>query len=140
MGKKILSKKGFIITTDSFIGIILMAFIIIVSIFYISIINLSAWNSIDLINNSRDISIVLEKSGVFKNSVEQESSELLLENLNATKENICFEVKIDKINFEDFIIVKKSGCTKKTEESLIVNRTFVDGNNFYITTVEAWYK
>jgi hypothetical protein len=133
--------KGFIISTDSFLGLTLMAFIILIAIFYISIISLDSWNSIDLINTSRDEIALLEKNNVLKNSITQASNELIIEKLNETTQNICFEVSIYEYGntFPD-LIAKKSGCVKNTDELFIVNRSFVTDTNFYTAKIESWYK
>ncbi len=125
--------RGFVISADSFLGLTLMAFIIIVSLFYSSQVNLSSWNSIDLINSARDISIVLEKSNTLENSVFLNSSELLVEKLNSTPNNVCFEVSIFSSNSDlAKVIATKSGCTKVFLEKFSVDRSFVVDSYFYL--------
>jgi hypothetical protein len=138
--------KGFILTFDSFLGIVLLFFLILATFFYISQISFDSWNSIDLITYARDEATVLEKNLVFENAIRQGSSELIRQNLNATHNPICFEASI----FEDnnitspVIIATKSGCVKNSDSIYAINRTVVVKNNadinFYLIKMEAWYK
>lgn len=136
-----MNKNGFVISTDSFLGLTIIAFVIIASLFYLSQINFSSWNSVYLINSARDVAIVLEKSDSFKNSVFLNSSELITEKLNATPDSKCFEVSIFGENYVDPKIVSlKPGCVKLFREKFSIDRSFVVDNNFYLAKVEVWYK
>ena len=70
--------KGFIITTDAFIGLTLLALITVISFFYLSTVVQSSWNTVDLINLARDEATVLEKQQIFENAIKQSSADLLL--------------------------------------------------------------
>lgn len=136
-----MNKKGFIISTDSFLGLTIIAFVIVISLFYLSQVNLSSWSSIYLIDSARDVSIVLEKSDTLKNSVLLNSNELITQKLNATPDNICFEVNIfDSENNFPKLIALKSGCSKVFSKMFSVDRSFVVDSNFYLAKIEAWYK
>ena len=138
--------KGFILTSDAFLGLTLLALLIVVSFGYVSQINPMVWNNVDLINAGRDVSITFEKSNVFENTIKQSSSELLLDKLDATPNSFCFEINI----FEEAnltvpkINVMKAGCTKSFDEFVVVNSSLVVNNNddveFYLVSVGVWYK
>ncbi len=136
-----MNKKGFVISTDSFLGLTLLSLIIIFSLFYLSQLNVFAWDSVNLIDSARDVSVVLEKSGVFENSVKLGSSELLLEQLNATPQRICFEVIIfDKNSLNPLLISTKAGCLVQNFQRFSINRSFIVDSNFYLSKIEVWYK
>jgi hypothetical protein len=141
-----LNDSGFILTFDSFLGVVLLFFLFLASFFYISQVNFDSWNSIDLITLARDELTVLEKNKVFENAILGNSSELIRQNINSAPNPICFEASI----FEDnditspVIIATKTGCDKVAESVFAVNRTIVVNNNddinFYLVKMEAWYK
>ena len=136
-----MNNKGFIISTDSFLGLTLLSLIIIFSLFYLSQLNVFAWDSVTLIDSARDLSTILEKSKTFENSVRLESSELIVEKLNATQERICFEVTIfEKNSLNPKLISTKAGCSTQSSEKFSVDRSFVLDSNFYLAKIEAWYK
>ncbi|MBT4191776.1 MAG: hypothetical protein HOE11_00560, partial [Candidatus Diapherotrites archaeon] len=86
-----MNDKGFILTFDSFLGVVLLFFLFLASFFYISQVNFDSWNSIDLIDLARDELTVLEKNGVFENAILGNSSELIRQNINSAPNPICFE-------------------------------------------------
>ncbi len=140
-----MKNNGFVITLDSFLGLTLLFFLIITSLYYVSQISFSSWNNIDLINSSRDLSIVLEKGNYLEDAIIQGSSELLLEKINSTPQSICFEVSLIPENSSfSTIIASKSGCSKSYDELIVVNRAIVvnDGDDFdfFVVSIEAWYK
>ena len=138
--------KGFIISTDAFIGLSMLAFIVLISFFYLSTVSLNSWNTVDLINLTRDEASVLEKQFVFENAVKQSSADLILSKINATPDSHCFEVSIfaeTNLNVPT-IYALKTGCTKSYDQLVVANRTFIvntDTNiGFYIAKLGAWYK
>ena len=139
-----MKNKGFVLTTDSFIGITLLALFMLISLSLTSQVKINAWNNIDLVVVTRDIGIVLEKNNVLENAVLQGSSEILLSSLNSTPKATCFEINLYKSN--DLVVPKisaiKAGCTKNFDELIIINRSFVVNSNdvnFYIAKIGGWY-
>jgi hypothetical protein len=138
--------KGFIISTDAFIGLSMLAFIVVISFFYLSTITLTSWNTIDLINTTRDEVTVLEKQQVLENAIKQSSADLILSKLNATPDSQCFELSIFSENNLDIPILYtlKTGCTKNYTHLVVADRTVVvntDTNvEFYIAKLGGWYK
>jgi hypothetical protein len=140
-----LKSKGFILTFDAFLGLTLLAVLIIVSFGYVAQVNPIVWNNIDLINAGRDVSITFEKSNVFSNAIKQNSSELLVDKLDATPNSFCFEINIfESANlYVPKINVIKAGCNKNFDEFVVVNSSLVVNNgslDFYMVGVGVWYK
>ena len=139
------SNKGFIITSDSFLGFTMIVLISLIALSYLSQLNTNTWNNVDLINSGRDLSIVLEERDIFKDSIAQQSSELLFESLNATQNSYCFEISLYEDNESvPKIVAVRTGCTKNFTELIVINRSFViDSNNSitnYYAKIEVWYK
>ena len=140
-----MKNNGFVVTSDSFLGLTLLFLLVLASIYYTSQISFDSWNNIDLINSARDLSTVLDKGNFFENAIKQGSSELLLEKINLTPQSFCFEVSVFPENVVvPSLVASKSGCVKNYEELIVVNRAIVvnDVNSisFYTACVEAWYK
>ncbi|MDD4251196.1 MAG: hypothetical protein PHX27_03325 [Candidatus ainarchaeum sp.] len=145
MKKDNLGSKGFVITSDSFLGLTILFVLILASMFYISQVSFNSWNNIDLINSARDVLIVFDKASYFENAILQGSSEVLVEKINSTPKSLCFELSlIPKDSSIPLIIALKSGCFKNFNELIVVNRSIIvnDGASvsFFTARVEAWYK
>jgi len=138
--------KGFIISTDAFIGLSLLAFFVVISYFYLSTVSLTSWNTIDLIDVTRDEITVLEKQQVLENAIKQSSADLILSKINATQDSLCFELSIFSQSNLDvpMLYAIKTGCTKNYEQLVVADRTLVvntDTNvEFYIAKIGGWYK
>lgn len=138
--------KGFIITTDAFIGLTLLALITVISFFYLSTVVQSSWNTVDLINLARDEATVLEKQQIFENAIKQSSADLLLSKLNATADSHCVEVSIfSESNLTvPTLYALKTGCTKNYSQLVIADRSVIVNNgidvDFYVAKVGVWYK
>jgi hypothetical protein len=139
----LLKNNGFIITSDSFLGLTLLFLLVLISMLYVSQINFDYWNNINLIDSARDVSIVFDKGNFFEQAILEGSSELLLEKLNVTPGQLCFEISILPEDSEiPFMVASKYGCSKKNDGVSVVRSIVVedDGFDFYLARVEAWYK
>jgi len=138
--------KGFIISTDAFLGLSMLAFIIVISFFYLSTVDQSSWNTVDLIDLTRDEITFLEKQQILENAIKQSSADLILSNLNATPNSPCFELSIfSETNLSvPMLYALKTGCTKNYSQLVVADRTLVvntDTNvQFYIAKLGGWYK
>jgi len=138
--------KGFIISTDAFIGLSMLALIVVISFSYISTVSLTSWNTIDLIDTTRDEVTVLEKQSILENAMKQSSADLILSKLNATPDSHCFELSIFGENNLDIPVLYalKTGCTKDYEQLVVADRTFIvntDSNiQVYVAKLGGWYK
>ena len=137
--------KGFIITTDAFIGLSLLTFIVVISFFYLSTVSLTSWNTVDLINMTRDEITVLEKQQVLEDAIKQSSVDLILSKINATPDSHCFELSI--FPETNLIVPKlyalKTGCTKNYDQLVVANRTVIVNSDtnieFYVAKLGGWY-
>jgi hypothetical protein len=139
----LLKNNGFIITSDSFLGLTLLFLLVLISMVYVSQINFDYWNNINLIDSARDVSIVFDKGNFFEQAILEGSSELLLEKLNSTPGQLCFEVSIFSEGSKiPQMVASKYGCSKKNNEVSVVRAVVVedDGFDFYLARVGAWYK
>ena len=141
-----MQNKEFIISTDAFIGLSMLAFIVVISFFYLSTVSLTSWNTIDLIDTVRDEAIVLEKQQVFEDAIKQSSIDLVLSKLNATSDQFCFELSVFAESNLDVPVLYaiKTGCTKNYEQLVVADRTVVVNTDtdvdFYIAKLGGWYK
>lgn len=145
MDKKTLWKeKGFIITVDSFLGITLIAVLILLAFGYMSLIKLDSWNNIDLKNSCSDLVSILDKTNVLNDSLLSYSTEGILDIFNSTPNNICFESTLFDDSFVVVLHAIKTGCTKSSTQVFSVERSIVlnDGAtvSFFIARIEGWYK
>jgi hypothetical protein len=140
-----MKNKGFILSSDAFLGLTLLSILIIVSFGYVAQINSNVWNNVDLINAGRDVMLTFKENNIFENTVRQNSAEILLDNLNSTPNSFCFEINI----FEEsdtsvpIINVIKTGCIKNYDEFVVVNGSLVINNDnldYYLVRVGTWYK
>ena len=141
-----MQSKGFIITTDAFIGLSMLAFIIVISFFYLSTVSLTSWNTVDLINLTRDEITVLEKQLVLEDAIKQGSADLVLSKINATPDAYCFELSLfSGANLDvPVLYALKTGCTKNYAQLVVADRTFIVNSDtnveFYIAKLGGWYK
>lgn len=138
--------RGFIITTDAFLAITVLAVLILSSIIYVSQISSTSWHSADLVSISRDELTVLEKERIIEDSLEQSSAELITSKLNYSPNAYCFELSIYPQNDPDTPVMHaiKSGCTKSSSDIRVAERAIVvndQGNiSFFIAKMGAWQK
>ncbi|NMA44452.1 MAG: hypothetical protein GX950_01405 [Candidatus Diapherotrites archaeon] len=139
-----INKKGLFISTDSFVASVLVFILVLTSMVFLSQVSFNSWNSIDLINASRDVASVLEKSNILKNAINQNSAELISSSLINTPQSFCFEVTIfENTNLSlPIISTIKPGCVKYSKEISSVERTIVvnqnNSNKYYIARVSGW--
>jgi hypothetical protein len=141
-----INKRGLFISTDSFVGLILVFILILTSMVFLSQVSFNSWNSIDLISASRDLATVLEKSNILQNSITQNSAEPISSALVTTPQSFCFEVTIFESDnlLLPIISTIKPGCVKYSKEISSVERTVIVKENnlikYYIARVSGWYK
>lgn len=146
MNKFINSKKGFILSTDAFLGLALMFIVVLVSYAYINQSSNNTWSSLDLVSFARDEAAVLEKSLALKNSILSSSAEPILEYISFAPDAYCIEVNIFSSSnlVSPIITATKPGCTKSFSNIAFVDRTVVVNSgssiNYYIAKVGVWFK
>jgi hypothetical protein len=138
--------RGFFLSIDSFISITMMLMLILLAFFYMSKVDVSSWNSVDLKTMASDQLSVLEKSLALENSVKQYSAEPILAQIDSSPNAYCFETSIFGAGNLSVPVIHtiKTGCIKKFDESSVAERALVvnaDGNiSFYVAREEAWVK
>lgn len=140
-----INNKGLFISTDSFVGLILVFILILTSMVFLSQVSFNSWNSIDLINAVRDEATVLEKNRVFEDSIKQNSSEVISLALVNSPSTFCFEVNIFRSSDLELPLIStiKPGCVKYSKEISSLERTIVINQggiiNYYLARVSGWY-
>jgi hypothetical protein len=139
-----MSERGFVITVDAFLSVTMIVLFIILSFFYLSKVNLSSWNSVDLKTMTSDELTVLEKSLVFEDALKRGSSELILSSLNSTPIGYCFEATLFSQSFSPIIHTIKAGCTKNATNIASNERVIIVPTDstplIYVARVEGWVK
>jgi len=86
--------------------------------------------------------VVLEKSNVLTNAVVSSSTEELLEYFNSTPNNYCFDLVIYNSIDAPVIHSIKTGCIKRTNDVVSVERSLVVNNSstiaFYLVKLSGW--
>jgi len=143
-GARAVSERGFVITVDSFLSVVVMTLLIVLSFFFLSKVTGDSWNLVDLKNIVSDKSAVLEKNLLFEDSILRSSSELLEVSLNSSPDPYCFEATLFNESLSPLVHALKAGCTKSTIQIISSERTFMvrddNGSSFYIARVEGWVK
>lgn len=139
-----IGEKGFIITVDSFLGITLVAIFVIMAFGFISLIRVDSWNSVDLKNACSDLSSILESENIISNALLSYSTEGILEVLDLTPSNICFESIIFDSDSNIVLHSIKTGCVKSSNQVFSTERSIVQNNggtvSFFISRINGWFK
>lgn len=137
-------ERGFIITVDSFLALTLVAIFVILAFGFISLIRIDSWDSVDLKNSSSDLSSILKSTGVVKNALLGSSAEGVLEVLNSTPGNICFESMVFDSDSNIVIHSIKTGCIKNSTQVFSSERLIVLNDSgtisFFISRINGWFK
>lgn len=137
-------EKGFIITVDSFLALTLVAVFVILAFGFISLVRIDSWNSVDLKNSSSDVSSILKSTGTINDALLSSSTEGILEILNATPGNICFESMIFDSDSNIVLHSIKTGCIKNSTQVFSSERLIVlnesGATSFFISRVNGWFK
>lgn len=138
------NEKGFIITVDSFLALTLVAVFVIVAFGFISLVRIDSWNSVDLKNSSSDVSSILKSTGTINNALLGSSTEGILEILNNTPGNICFESMVFDSDSNIVLHSIKTGCIKNSTQVFSSERLIVLNDSgtisFFISRINGWFK
>jgi hypothetical protein len=132
-----MAMKGFVLTTD---GII--ALIIALSVFVI--INSPAMNqqqtalsNVQLKRLSMDSLTILEKSGMLDRAVQSNSSAEIVYFTTVQFPSKCMKVKITGSGGYG-LVAAMDKCQTEASNFFVSKRTFVSGNSFYVAELHAW--
>ncbi len=138
------SERGFVITVDAFLSVVVMILLILASFFYLSKVSSNSWNVVDLRNIVSDKAVVLEKNHIFEDSILRDSSELLEASLNLVPEPYCLEATVLNASLSPVVHAVKVGCTSTPTQIISSERTIIlrsdAGSSFFIAKVEGWVK
>lgn len=129
--------RGFVLTTDSIVALVLTTSIIIMVNSSFMRVNESAWNDAQVERVSMDSLAVLEKSGALGRAVQQNSSAELLYIMSTENTPLCMVLNMSGGNGYN-LSVEKSRCGSESGKVFLSRRTFVAGNNFYTAELQSW--
>jgi len=139
-------KKGFVISLDALIALLIFAVLIGTSAFYLEQAQAEARNSTLLKEAASDVLTVLDKTLVLETAIEDGSTTGIMSFLGKLPYNMCGEVLIYKNSDLSSIEVSvlRQGCSKTFDEVATVKRDFfVESNGsleFYIAELKAWVR
>jgi hypothetical protein len=131
--------KGFVITIDSIIALILSISLILIISSPLFKLRSSAWSDMQVKHLSMDSLTILEKSGILARAVEQNSSSELLYFMSTESTPLCMRIKVSGADGYT-LYVEKAGCTDEKGKSFLSKRTFISGNKFYTAELHAWQR
>ncbi len=141
-----MTKKGFIISVDAFIALLLFFAIFAASTYYLGTAKFSAKNTILLKESAMDALTVLEKNGSLEKAIKENKPNYIRGFANRLPASLCAEVSIFGQNnmAEPVMTVLKSGCKKNFTEPATINKSVAarTGNaaDYYIARITAWQK
>jgi hypothetical protein len=129
--------KGFVITLDSIVALLLMLILLLTITSTFSTVSTKSLSDVHLRQISFDTLTILEKSSMLNNAIKSNSSAEISSFLSReTPNNVCMLLKIFRGQEANFIIAK-GGCKQKSEFQL-ARRSFVVGNDFYFAEISTW--
>ena len=129
--------KGFVITLDAVLALLLMLTILLTITSTFSKVSSESWGNVHLRQLSFDTLTILEKSNMLNNAIKSNSSAEISDFLSReTPNNICMVLKIFRGQEANFIIAK-GGCEQKSEFQ-IARRSFVVDKEFYFAEISTW--
>jgi len=140
------NEKGFIISFEALIALLVFAVLISTSIFYLSQVVPEARNSLLLKETAADALTVLDKTTVLQNAIDSGSSSDISSFLARLPYNMCTEVLIYSNTDLNTVVLStlRPGCEKTFNELATVKRDFFTENNgnleFYMAKLNMWVR
>ena len=142
-----MGKKGFVITLDAFLSLVLVLVLVFAAYSAISGTTATAWDTVQLKTLAQDEATVLQKSRAADAANFVWSGMDLVEIMNVSPVRVCFESSILYGPDRSVLVhALKTGCVKNASEIVAVERSFVTigvsdpsliAND--IIRVEAWW-
>jgi hypothetical protein len=129
--------KGFVVTLDSIIALIVTISLIILVSSPALRVRPSAWSDAQVKRVSMDSLAILDKSGILARAVGQNSTSEIAYFMSTESTSLCMEVKVrgsDGYN----LYAEKSGCTNEGMRVFLSKRTLIVGNKFYTAELRSW--
>ena len=138
--RKMLNKKGVVITLDSIFAILATLTIITSVLFYMGQISKIPYNKQSLSRISQDSLTILEKDGTLKRSIETGTAAMIGSYLESLPKQICAEIYLKDSNKNMILNITRTGCIYP-EESVVQRRVFIANNlTIYYARMESWFK
>ena len=140
------NEKGFIISFEAIIALLVFAVLISTSLFYLGQVEPEARNSLLLKETATDAITVLDKTTILQNTINNGSSSEINSFLARLPYNMCAEVLIYSNTDLNTVIVStlRQGCEKTFDELATVKRDFFTESNgnleFYIAEINMWVR
>ncbi len=140
------NKKGFVISLDAFVALLVLIIFIGTSVFFLGEIEYRARNSNLLKETAGDAITVLDKTGALETSVEDKSTIEIRSFLNSLPYNLCAEVFVySETDLKNPVfVVLRTDCAKTFDDLAVIKRSFFtesDGNlNFYLAEMKMWVR
>jgi len=139
-------KKGFVISFDALIAILVLLTMVVVATSYFGKARFEAGSSLALKGAAMDAITVLEKSGKLEEALADNKSSPVRPFLNRLAYNLCVELRAypetDLNNHS--LLVLRPGCKRNFGDLATAKRSiFVEeGSNpgFYLAELDAWYR
>jgi len=129
--------RGFVITLDSIIALILAISLIIIVGSPVLRVRPSAWSDAQVKRISMDFLTILDKSGALTRAVGQNSSSEIIYFMSTESSSLCMKVRLSGSNGY-LLSAEKSGCSGEGTRVFLSRRTFVSGSNFYTAELRTW--
>ena len=138
--------KGFIISFDSLVAVLLLFAMIIAATGYLANVEFEAASSISLKETAMDSLTALDKSGKLGKAASASEADELRAFLNRLPYSICADLRLYReSDLENpMLLVLRPDCKKNFKELATVKRSIVveSGGNagFYLAELRAWYR
>jgi len=139
-------KKGFVISFDAVIALLLLTSLIVAATSYLSTVEFKAGNSLSLKEITMDSLTVLEKSGKLEKAISTDKSSEVRAFLNKLPYNVCADLRVysgNDLSNHEFLVLRP-GCKQNFKESATIERSVVveSGGNvsIYLAELRAWYR
>ncbi len=129
--------KGFVITLDSVIAIIVAISLIIIISAPTLRVRPSAWSGVEAKRFSMDSLAILQKSGVLARAVQTNSTSELLYFMSTESTSLCMRIRISGSNGYG-LYAAKAGCTSEASGFSLSKRSFISGGKPYIAEMHSW--
>jgi len=87
-----------------------------------------------------DVLTIMEKTDMFADAIEGNSTNLRRLLSNNTPDMVCMQILISDINDEQVVVISKMGCGEYGNSLQVATIPFVHENQMYLVKAESWYR
>jgi|GEM_PF-3781335 len=128
--------KGFVITIDGIIGLILFLSLFVMINSPAMRVAQSAWADTQMRSVAMDSLVILEKNEMLSRAVQTNSSSELVYFMSTELSSVCVRISIEGDNY--FLSAAKPGCEERKGGFMMARRSFVCNGSFYIAELDVW--